>query len=310
MICDLSFNPNPSFLLSTTEALAKVVLAKLPLPTGGNPLNACILNTTLMKQVLLILALMACVFCSSAQIAPNFTVMDTEGSEWTLYDLLDEGQVVVLDLMFANCGVCSALTPYLQDSWMDYQQDQLPVTFIALTSDPADNSYVMSTFGSEFGVTFPMVGSDGGAVEAQQPYTTGDFGAFYGYPSLIVIAPDGEVTFDPWGASHQETIDQLEDAIENAMTASTSIQEQEGEVEAIYPIPASNSLSIQFAGDVEEDTHIEIINLLGSRVRAKMMTKGTGKINIDVSDLAHGTYLVRTSNSTGILETKRVQISR
>lgn len=264
-----------------------------------------------MKQLLITLALFACTFCTNAQTAPNFTVTDTDGQELVLYDLLNEGQVVVLDLMFATCVVCSELTPYLEDSWTDFQADQLPVTFIALTSDPADNDYVMSSFGAEFGVSFPMISSDGGAVEAQQPYTTGIFGAFYGYPSLIVIAPNGDVTFDPWGPSHNETIDQLEDAIEDALdNNSTSIERPQGQIEAIYPIPASNSLTIQFENETLEDTHIEVLNVLGSRVRAKMMTKGTGKINIDVSDLAQGTYLVRTSDSSGTLETQKVQISK
>ena len=39
-------------------------------------------------------------------IAPNFTVTDLDGNEWTLYDLTDQGYSVILDISATWCGPC------------------------------------------------------------------------------------------------------------------------------------------------------------------------------------------------------------
>ncbi|MEZ4917493.1 MAG: hypothetical protein R2792_00180 [Saprospiraceae bacterium] len=60
----------------------------------------------------------------------------------------------------------------------------------------------------------PAISADGGAAAIRQPYQAGTYGDFYATPTFMVIAPgSGEVFFDIRGLSAQQTIDQLEDLI-------------------------------------------------------------------------------------------------
>lgn len=262
-----------------------------------------------MKQLITSIVLSLVMFGASAQIAPNFSVTDINGQDWTLYDLLDEGHVVVLDLMFTNCNACELLAPFVQESWSGYEYDDLLVTFMALTSDPADNDYVMSAFSDQYYLTFPVISADGGAIEAQQPYSSGSFGTFYGFPSLIVIAPNREVIYDPWGDTYEDTIDQLEDAIEDAMNSGTSINTSEIGIDQIYPVPTSETLFIELQQEATQDMSLEVFDILGSIVLRQNWSAGTQKAQLNVAHLHNGNYFFKLSDPSGAVVTRRFQIN-
>ncbi len=64
-----------------------------------------------MKKFLLAIATLFSVASASAQMAdgsvcPNFTGTDLDGQSWDLYDLLDEGYTVIVDVSATWCGPC------------------------------------------------------------------------------------------------------------------------------------------------------------------------------------------------------------
>lgn len=64
-----------------------------------------------MKKLLLSVAMLAGITTANAQladgsIAPNFTVTDIDGNSHTLYDYLDQGYTVILDISATWCGPC------------------------------------------------------------------------------------------------------------------------------------------------------------------------------------------------------------
>lgn len=245
-----------------------------------------------------------------AQEAPDFVVTDVEGNDIALYQYLDAGHVVVLDLMFVNCQACTDLAPYIQESWQGYDNASAAVTFMALTSDPADHDIDMIAFGEEHGITYPLVSAEGGSVNAQLPFTSGLFGAFYGYPTLVVIAPNGEVFFDPWGTSYDETIDALEDFIDQAMETLTSVDEVVTANFVSYPNPASSYVNFQWDAPVQDGTALRIVNLLGQPIRKLTTKQGDIQTGLDVSDLPSGFYLVQAVMDDEVVSTSRIQVSR
>ncbi|MBL7941613.1 MAG: redoxin domain-containing protein, partial [Flavobacteriales bacterium] len=83
-----------------------------------------------MKKILLSLAVILTAMTSNAQlpsgsVAPNFTGTDLDGNTWELYDLLDQGYRVVIDISATWCGPCWAYhnSGALEGLWEQYGPD-------------------------------------------------------------------------------------------------------------------------------------------------------------------------------------------
>jgi Secretion system C-terminal sorting domain/AhpC/TSA family len=78
----------------------------------------------------------------NGSIAPNFTGTDLNGVTYTLYDLLDQGKTVVMDVSATWCGPCWGYhqSNALEDTWAQYGPNgtnQIVVLFIE--GDPSTN---------------------------------------------------------------------------------------------------------------------------------------------------------------------------
>jgi len=146
--------------------------------------------------------------CSaSAQLAPDFTITDTDGIEHTLYeDYLDKGTTVVLKIFFVTCPPCNSIAPSVQQKYVDWGEGEFDVQFMELSNKNWDSNADVAMFKENHGITFPGAGLDGGGYDAQELFTSGDFGPFFGTPSFYVIGPDGVVITAPNLFSVEEAI--------------------------------------------------------------------------------------------------------
>ncbi len=134
---------------------------------------------------------------AKAQTVPNFNVTDSNGKVHKLYeDYLDKGKVVVLKIFFVDCPPCNAIAPATQQKYIDWGAGNSNVQFIEMTNKIGDISDRVNVYKTKHGITFPSIGSDGGALDAILPYTNGTFGPWYGTPFFAVIAPNKKVNFD------------------------------------------------------------------------------------------------------------------
>lgn len=111
----------------------------------------------------------------------DFTVTDTEGTSYTLSELLKEKKAVVLNLWYTNCQPCKMEFPYLQQAYDAYSAD---VAVLAIDPVAEDSDAAISEFKTSNGLTLPMAKVD--AKWAEQV-------ANIAYPTTIVIDRYGMV---------------------------------------------------------------------------------------------------------------------
>ena len=145
-----------------------------------------------MKKTLLIIAC----FISSLSLAQlpanslgaDFTVTDIDGETHNLYDILDEGKTVILDLFATWCGPCWS---YAETGVLEELQAEYPnaVFCMAIEADPstAESTIFSSDLGNWTSVIDYMLADDpsGGIAE--------DYALAY-YPTIYKICPDRMVT--------------------------------------------------------------------------------------------------------------------
>jgi thiol-disulfide isomerase/thioredoxin len=145
-----------------------------------------------MKKTLLILACFISSF-ALAQLPANslgadFTVTDIDGETHNLYDILDEGKTVILDLFATWCGPCwnFAETGVLEDLQNEYPDAVFCMAIEADASTPESDIF-SGALGNWTSVIDYMMADD----------PTGDIADDYAlayYPTIYKICPDRMVT--------------------------------------------------------------------------------------------------------------------
>ena len=145
-----------------------------------------------MKKTLLIITCFISSF-SFAQLPANslgadFTVTDVDGETHNLYDILDEGKTVILDLFATWCGPCwnYAATGVLEELQNDYPD---AVFCMAIEADPT--TAASTIFNSDLGnwttvIDYMMADDPSGDI-------ADDYALAY-YPTIYKICPDRMVT--------------------------------------------------------------------------------------------------------------------
>lgn len=112
----------------------------------------------------------------------DFTVTDTDGNEYTLSELLEQKDAVVLNFWYTNCGPCKAEFPFLQKAYEQYSDS---IALLALNPAAEDDETAIKTFKTDNALTFPMAKVD--AVWAEQI-------SGIAYPTTVIIDRYGLVT--------------------------------------------------------------------------------------------------------------------
>ena len=83
----------------------------------------------------------------------DFTVTAIDGKKYKISDLLKTKKAVVLNFWYLNCQPCKMEFPYLQQAYIDYQDE---IALIAINPYDGTNDTV-SAYAVENKLTFPMV---------------------------------------------------------------------------------------------------------------------------------------------------------
>lgn len=111
----------------------------------------------------------------------DFSITDSEGVEYTLSELLEEKDAVVLNFWYLNCGPCRQEFPYLQEAYEEYS-DKIEV----LAMNPVDGTdEEIAVFKKELELTFPMAVCDPQWASAMQ---------LTAYPTTVIIDRHGVIS--------------------------------------------------------------------------------------------------------------------
>ena len=94
--------------------------------------------------------------------APDFTLKYTDGSDFTLSEL--RGKVVMLQFTASWCGICRGEMPHIESRiWQPHKGDP---DFVLVGVDREESSEVVEEYVSKLGTTYPMLLDDKGDVFA------------------------------------------------------------------------------------------------------------------------------------------------
>ena len=119
------------------------------------------------------------------QAAPDFSVNDIDGNEFTLSE--NQGKVVVLDIMTLSCSACKLQMKHLQAIFSRYTQDELAIVTISI--DSKDSAGEIDSYRSQYGDNWTFArDTDGVANKYKVSYI----------PTIVIIDKEGVIRY--WGA--------------------------------------------------------------------------------------------------------------
>jgi len=146
-----------------------------------------------MKKLLLLLSVFTFTFSnaqtamnSAVGYAPDFTVSDVNGTSHTLYNYLDSGYVMVLELMSVSCGHCIQHAAGTENSYItNGPSGSNAARFLGLEVNASTNNTAISNFANTYGASFPI---------ANNISPSGIGYMLYGTPTYYVVYPDRSYT--------------------------------------------------------------------------------------------------------------------
>lgn len=113
----------------------------------------------------------------------DFTVTTWDGQTVSLYELLAEKDMVLINIWATWCGPCRNEFPFMQEAYTQYAED---VTIIALTCEPTDTDDVLAEFVESMGMTFYVAQDTVGMADKLQVSAI---------PTTIVVDRFGSICF-------------------------------------------------------------------------------------------------------------------
>ncbi len=264
-----------------------------------------------MKKFFTLLFTVLAINLSTAQItlteAVDFTVTDIHGVEHNLFEILDGGQYVMIDLFAYWCGPCCSTAPKIKQTYEDYGCNTGDLFVIGMEADgtTAQTEEFETNCGSA-GAQPVISGLDGGGSEVVDAYGPAAF------PTIILIAPDRTILEqDIWPYDNSNVDVMLEGyGLEKQECGIVGVEEL-SQINAVQlspnPVHEVAMLNVELAETADLD--IEIFNITGQTVYQNFVgqkTVGNHQLELPTTNLATGTYLIKISVDGVLAETVKM----
>lgn len=250
---------------------------------------------------------------SVGQTAPNFTVTDLHGHTHNLSDYA--GKWVMVDFFAYWCGPCAATAPIINDFYKKYGCNSYEIVVLGLEGEgtTAQTQTFEDANGGDANYPTPTVsGLDGGADAVHAVYGPAAF------PTIIIIGPDGLIkNEDLWPIT---SITSIENAFTSAGASSAmvvnscttaNIEELQLTNASIFPNPGKDVLNFSVSSMNTTDLEMEIYGVDGRKLSAlntQKLVGGENKIQLNVSNLSEGNYILQAKTTEGFVLKHNFQI--
>lgn len=243
--------------------------------------------------------------------AGDFTITTTDGITRNLYNTLDSGKTVFVDLFFTTCGYCQEYAPVIEDIYQNTGAGQEDIVFWGISNNLGDPDAVIDQYRTNFNVTNPCAGPNGGGTTAHTTVISGQ--NFQGWPTYAVICPNRTLFFDPCYPPTVTGFDPYFGQCASLVgTDDHEINTKHPGFLSLFPNPAKFELSMDIYVKDPFPVIIEIFNLLGKKAGSFSFEvyPGAQTISISTDELPNGAYFIRMLQNGKILDNQKSLISR
>ena len=233
--------------------------------------------------------------------AISFIETDIHGNEINLFEILDNGQHVLIDFFFVACVPCQAVSSIVNQSYNDFGCNSFDIFHMSISGKIEDSNADCLEYDETYGVEYPTLsGNEGGGSGIASKYQ------ITSYPTVILIAPNHDII-----EQHIWPIVNVNDVNTPILTAgcefnecSSGIDEDIYSFAKIYPNPVNGPFYIEF--DKPGKANIQLINLFGNIILEKNISIINSHFieKIDPGSLAEGIYFLKINFNDKISVTK------
>ena len=219
------------------------------------------------------------------EIMPDFVGTDIEGNEIHLYDILDEGQAVLINFFLFGDEYSENVMPDMLEAYRLYGCNQHDVFFMEISPNGHDDE--CQAWVERYGVQYPTISRDGGGNDIAQAIPVGY------YPTIMLIRPDH--TFANRDI-YPPTLDYIIQAMEGEgyeqYECEDGVNQNDLQAITLYPNPANDFVILSG----ESLGTVSIYNVLGQKVD-EFVANGS-ELHINTVGYESGIYFVKTDEMT------------
>jgi thiol-disulfide isomerase/thioredoxin len=242
--------------------------------------------------------------------ANNFTITTTDGITRNLYNTLDSGKTVFIDLFYTTCYYCQLYAPVIEEIYQNTGAGQGDIEFWGISNNLFDTNNVIEQYKLDYNVTNPCAGPWGGGIQAFTILVNGQ--NFTGFPTYCIICPDRTLYFDPCYPPTPTGFDPFFESCDTLTGINYHNNVLKSGIISVYPNPASTELSVEITMKDPGPVNIEFYNLLGLRAFGvpHEIIPGKQNFNINIGHLPNGAYFIKMMQNGQFIDTKKAWIYR